>query len=71
MIDSGFDPKKASKDLWAWLNLNVGLTGNARAKLKAAKVLSGLDVWRRIVAPLKPKSVSKRVELHTAVHAPA
>ena len=32
--------------------------------------MNGLDVWRRIVAPLKPKTVAKRVELHTEVHAP-
>ena len=50
------------------INLNVGLTGNARAKFKTAKILK-LDVWRRIVAPMGPKAVAKRVELHTEVHA--
>ena len=55
--------------MWAWLNLNVGLRGK-RAKFTAAKRLNGPDVWRRIVAPFKPNTVSKRVELHTEVHAP-
>ena len=70
MNDIGFDPVRASGDLWSFLNLNVGLTGNGRSKFKQAEKLKGLDVWRRIVAPMKPKTVSRKVELHTEVNSP-
>ena len=70
MNDIGFDPVKASGDLWSFLNLNVGLTGNGRSKFKQAENLNGLDVWRRIVPPMKPKTVSRKVELHTEVNSP-
>ena len=34
------------------------------------KRLNGLEAWRRIIVPLKPRSEAKRNALHTAVHAP-
>jgi hypothetical protein len=37
MNDIGFDPVRASGDLWTSLNLNVGLTGNGRSKFKQAR----------------------------------
>ena len=37
--DIGFNPMKASSELWAFLNLNV--TGNGRNKFDAAQELTG------------------------------
>ena len=67
--DNSFRPMHASSELWAFLNLTV--TGHGRNKLDAAKELNGLDVWRRIVAPLAPKTVARRVEMYSAIHSPA
>ena len=69
MEDIGFSPTRASSELWAFLNLNV--TGHERNKFDAAKELKGLDVWRRIVVPLAPKTVARRVEMYSAIHSPA
>ena len=54
----------------SYLNLNLGLTGKGRAEFKKAKSLNGLDVWRRLVVPSKPKTVTKKVEVHSDVHSP-
>ena len=48
MEDIGFDPMRASSELWSFLKLSV--TGNGRNKFDAAQELNGLDVWRRIFA---------------------
>ena len=69
MQDSGFDTIQASQELWAFLNLN--LVGSARAKFDKAPRLNGFDVWRRVVCPMAPKSVARRVDLHTDLHNPA
>lgn len=71
MQDTSFSVTQASSQLWTFLNLNVGLVGEARTKFEQAKELNGLDVWRRIVAPLEPKTVARRVAMHTDIHAPA
>ena len=42
----------------------------AAADFHKVKRLNGLEAWRRIVVPLKPRSEAKRNALHTAVHAP-
>ena len=68
MGDIGFSPERASGELWSFLNLNV--TGNARTKFDAARELNGLDVWRRIVVPMAPKTIARRVAMHTLVHDP-
>ena len=68
MQDSGFDTLQASRELWAFLNLN--LVGTAHAKFDKAPPLNGFDVWRRVVSPMAPKSVARRVDLHTELHNP-
>ena len=57
MQDSGFDTLQASRELWAFLNLNS--VGTARAKFDKAPPLNGFDVWRKVVSPMAPKSVAK------------
>ena len=69
MEDMGSSPMRASSELWAVLNLNV--TGHGRNKFDAARELNGLDVWRRIVVPLAPKTFARRVEMYSALHSPA
>ena len=71
MHDSGFSAARASAALWSFLNLNVGLQGDARTKFDQAKELHGLDVWRRIVVPIEPKTTARRVAMHTDIHGPA
>ena len=63
MQDNGFDTVQASRELWPFLDLI--LVGTARPKFDKAPPLNGLDVWRRVVCPLAPKSVARRVDLHT------
>ena len=69
MQDTGFDTIQASQELWAFLNLN--LVGSARAKFDKAPRLNSFDVCRRVVCPMAPKSVARRVDLHTDLHNPA
>ena len=47
-----------------------GMGAETKGAFKQAEKLNGLDVWRRIVAPMKPKTVSREVELHTEVNSP-
>ena len=49
----------------------MALSGTSEAKefLKVAR-LNGLEAWRRIVVPLKPRSEAKRNALHSSVHNP-
>ena len=68
MQGSGLDTLQASRELWALLNFN--LVGTARAKFDKAPPLNGFDVWRRVVSPMAPKSVARRVDLHTELHNP-
>ena len=68
MTDTGFDPVRASAELWAFLNLN--LTGSAKNKFDKAEELNGLDVWRRVVVPIAPPTVVKRIEMHGVIHQP-
>ena len=68
MEDIGFDPMRASSELWSFLNLNV--TGNGRNKFDAAQELNGFAVWRRIVVPVAPRTVARRVEMYTSIHSP-
>ena len=42
----------------------------AAADFHNVKLLNGLEAWRRIVVPLKPRSDAKRNALHTSVDAP-
>ena len=46
------------------------MVGTARPKFDKAPPLNGFDVWRRVVCLLAPKSVARRVELHTDLHNP-
>ena len=48
----------------------MNVTGKGRTKFNAAQELHGLDVWRRIVVPLAPKTVARRVEMYSAIHSP-
>ena len=68
-MDEGFDPVRANRDLWSFLNLNVTGT-KAESKLRAVKRLRGLEAWRSIVVPIEPKTMTKRRELHHKVHHP-
>ena len=68
MEDIGFDLMRVCSELWSLLNLNV--TGNGRNKSDAAQELNGLDVWRRIVVPMAPRTVARRVEMYTSIRSP-
>ena len=69
-MDDGFAPVKADRDLWSFLNLNVSGTA-AEGKFRTVKRLRGLEAWRVIVVPIEPKTLTKRRELHRAVHHPS
>ena len=71
MADTGFSAARASNLLWTFLNFNVGLEGEARTRFEQAEELNGLDVWRRIVVPIEPKTLARRVAMHKGIHAPA
>ena len=64
-----YDPTSLSTNLWGYLNLALATTTQHKEFLKV-KRLNGLEAWRRIVVPLKPRSEAKRNALHTSVHAP-
>ena len=64
-----YDPTCLSRNLWEYLNLATANTTQQKEFLKV-KRLNGLEAWRRIVVPLKPRSEAKRNALHTAVHTP-
>ena len=64
-----YDSQCLSRNLWGYLNLAVAGTTQAKEFLKV-KRLNGLEAWRRIVVPLKPRSEAKRNSLHTSVHNP-
>ena len=59
-----------SRNLWGHLNLALAGTSQAR-EFNQVKRLNGLEAWRRIVVPLRPRSEAKRNVLHTLVHASA
>ena len=68
--DAGMHSSAAlSRNLWRYLNLALAGTGQAKDFHKVAR-LNGLEAWRRIVVPLKPRSEAKRNALHGAVHNP-
>ena len=72
MSDVGFDPVQANHELWAFLNLNLPASATkVRNLFKKAKELQGFDVWRRIVVPMAPKTISRRIDMHGDVHNPA
>ena len=58
-----------SRNLWGYLNLALAGTGQAKEFYKVAR-LNGLEAWRRIVVPLKPRSEAKRNALNSLVHNP-
>ena len=59
-----------SRNLWGYFNLAVAVT-TAAADFHKVKRLNGLEAWRRIVVPLKPRSEANRNALHTALHVPS
>ena len=67
MQDACLSASRASSQRWTFLNLNVGLEGDARTKFDQAEELNGLDAWRR---PIEPKTLARRVTTHTDIHAP-
>ena len=67
--ENGFDPVRANRDLWSFLNLNVTCT-KAEPKFRSVKRLRGFEAWRAIVVPIEPKTLTKRRELHRKVHHP-
>ena len=69
LMDDGFDPVRADRDLWSFLNLNVTGT-SVEGKFRTVKRLRGLEAWRAIVVPIEPKTLTKRRELHRKVHHP-
>ena len=58
-----------SRNLWGYLNLALAGTAQAKEFHKVTR-LNGLEAWRRIVVPLKPRSEAKRNALHSLVHNP-
>ena len=68
--DAGMHSSAAlSRNLWGYLNLALAGTGQAKEFHKVTR-LNGLEAWRRIVVPLKPRSEAKRNALHSHVHNP-
>ena len=71
MTDVCFDPVQADHELWAFLNMNIPPScSKARNFFDKAKELQGFDVWRRIMVPMAPRTVSRRVDMHGDVHNP-
>ena len=62
------DPLRLDRDLWSWLDIN--LQGTARNTFRNVPRLQGFEAWRRVVVPLKPKTVARRHAMHTPVHNP-
>ena len=63
------EASELSRNLWGYLNL--ALAGSVQAKVfNQVPRLHGLEAWRRLVVPLRPRSEAKKNALHTAVHAP-
>ena len=62
------DPVRLDRDLWSWVNLNQ--QGTARNTFRNAPRLQEFEAWRRVVVPLKPKTVARRHAMHTPVHNP-
>ena len=58
----GLNVIQASQELWAFLN--------ARPKVDKAPRLNGVVVWCRVVCPMAPKLVARRVDLLTDLHNP-
>ena len=49
----------------------MALAGTNKAKdFNQVTRTNGLDAWRKLVVPLRPRSEAKRNALHTSVHAP-
>ena len=58
-----------SRNLWGFLNF--ALAGTVKYKdFCTASRNNGLEAWRKLVTPLRPRTEAKRTERHTAVHAP-
>ena len=51
------------------MNLNLQET-KARNLFDKSKELQGFDVWRRLIVPTAPRTVSRRVDMHGDVHNP-
>ena len=62
----GCTPRSISRNIRGYLNLALAGTGQAKEFHKVAR-LNGLEAWRRIVVPLKPRSEAKRNALHSFV----
>ena len=68
--DSGMhNPEALSKKLWGFSILALSGTTQAKKCLKVKRLI-GLEAWRRIVVPLKPRSAAKRNALHTLLYNP-
>ena len=50
--------------------MNLSVAGNGCNKFDAVQELNGLDVLRRIVVPLAPKTVARCVEMYSIIHSP-
>ena len=61
------DPVRLSRDLWTFLNLNLGTSLTVRTTFSNVPRLQGFEAWRRIVVPLVPKTAARHHDMHTKV----
>ena len=61
-------PEKISRDLWGFLNLC--LHGEQKVAFNNVAAGNGLDAWRRVVAPIGPRSDAQLHRMYKAVHNP-
>ena len=63
---------KLSREVWGFLNLSISGDRAAEAKMvfNNTPMLQGLEAWRRIVVPLKPRTLARKHELYGKVHTP-
>ena len=66
---SNADPMTISSRLWSYIFL--ALTDSSEmTNFNRVVRLNGFDARRTLIAPLKPKSDARRLELHSSVHVP-
>ena len=67
------DMHRLSREMWSFLNLNIVGDGakEARRIFDSVPTLDGMEVWRRIVGPLAPRTLHRQHDLYSSVHRPA
>ena len=66
------DPHKASRDIWSHVNLVLSNddAGDMEIVFNNVPMLNGFEAWRRIVVPMKPRTLARRHEMYGRIHSP-